>query len=123
MPKGKKATPKKRAYNKKTIGALPGTPLKRGRKPADTFHIETEPPPLVRGATAEKLALLNKVDRTMRSTMPGQAFIIPALSENPIKRHLKRNYVSERFSFVKIVDNPDALRVYRLHPLPKGGKK
>lgn len=124
MPKAKKATPKKRKYTKKANPAKRQYTKKTDASDADnTFHIEVAPPPLIRGATIEKLNMLDKVDRTMRSTKPGQAFIIPAFSENTIKRHLRRTYEDDRFAFMKIADNPDALRVYRLHPLPKGGKK
>lgn len=127
MAKAKKAKPAKRKYTKKNEpfwGApLEGTSSVKRRGSTDTFQIEVAPPPLVRGATAEKLALLTKVDRTMANTKPGQAFIIPISGESTIKRHLKREYPNDRFSFTKIADNPDGLRVYLLHPLPKGGKK
>lgn len=120
-----KQQPRKRAYKKKNDafwGTDKGTPTKKVSS-GDPFTIEATPPPLVRGATPEKLALYDKVDATMRLTKPGQAFIIPAKHRGIIEAHLRRKYIEDRFAFGKIADNPDAVRVYRLAFIQKGGKK
>lgn len=100
-----KKTPAKRRYKKRTQKLVDGT---------DAFTVEEAPPPLVRGATPEKLKILAKVEKTLHIVQPGQAFIIPTEWRHTIERYLKRHYPVERFEFNRIPDNPDAMRIYRL---------
>lgn len=103
-----KAKKQKRAYTKR----LP--PVVSATSKNETFLVEELPPPPLRGASLEKLALLDKVDRTLPNVKPGQAFIIDAKDKNIVQSHLKRVCSSEQFLYMKVHDNPNAIRVYRL---------
>lgn len=79
----------------------------------EMFTIEDTPPPAIRGATPQKLALYAKIDRTLLSLKTDQAFVIPQLMRNTVESYLKRNYTRDRWSFSAIADNPSSMRVYR----------
>lgn len=89
----------------------------------DLFEILTDPPPPVRGATPETVAFIAKLDRTLLHIKLGQAFIIPGNKKPLVERHIKATLplTEERFTFMKIADNPGFVRVYRL-PIDKKTK-
>lgn len=80
----------------------------------ETFEIEKNPPPFVSRWNPERVAILSKVDATLKSVKPGEAFIIRTDQRNTIQKHLRDSYPNDRFSFQLIHDNPDKSRVYRL---------
>lgn len=108
MPKQKKTAPKKRGPKPKTTQPTDHT---------GTFEIEATPPPLIRGITAEKQRLYDRLDATVTNTAIGQAFIIPALNRNSVESCLKRTYTGDRWAFAKVAGNDAVLRVYRLEQL------
>ncbi len=110
MAKIKKASPKKRAYRKRATASLN----------AEIFEIEVSPPaPSGRSTLPETLALFEKIDRTIEQMKLGQAFIVPASKRVSIRRHLNDTFPADRFALVKIADNPDNIRIYKLLPPKK----
>lgn len=107
--------------SKKTVKSTkqPGKPGKPEKQPVitngyDTFIIEESPPSYIRGLTEVKKALLDKVDRTLLAVKYGQAFIIPTVHRNTIKKYLKDTYgATDKYTYLKVHGNPDTIRVYR----------
>jgi hypothetical protein len=80
----------------------------------ETFVVETTPPPPVRGASIATMMLHEKIEKTLQNVKTGQAFIIPIDDKGKADAYLKKSYPLERFAFMRILGNPDSIRVYRL---------
>jgi hypothetical protein len=87
---------------------------KKALKRVDIFEIEKVPPPFTSRWNPERVAVLRKVDETLKTVSIGQAFIIPAKYRHTVSKYVTENYTADKFSFQAIHDNPDMVRVYRL---------
>jgi hypothetical protein len=105
-----KKSPAKRAYHKHaTFETTSGL-----------LEIEREPPAIIRGITAEKLAFYSQLKRTIEAIKVGQAFIIKTEQTNTAKTWLTREDPAHHYRFFVIVDNKEKTRVYKTDPTKKG---
>jgi len=73
------------------------------------FEIEENPPVIGRSAFG---ITMERIDATLKLLKPGQAFVMPSISINSVRKYLRQTYTSEKFSCTVIQDNPEMMRVF-----------
>lgn len=79
----------------------------------DLFEIEKNPPPPIRPTNEQVKAFWEKLERTVKQTPKGGAFVIPTATKGAAQRFLVTNYPNDKFRYFIIADNVEMTRVYK----------
>lgn len=113
MPKAKKAPAKKRGRKPKAEKSA----LTKWTTNADTFEIETDPPPIITGHIERSLKLRGRLERTLKLLKPGQAFIVYNYSKSAVRKQLTQHFSQHRFTCLSVPDKDKTVRVYLKKPI------